>query len=92
MVQPVAKNAEPVRAFVSLTTDRHAGGGYRTIASVLSDDDLRAQMLQDALDELDVFKTKYAALKEMKPVFTAAEKAERKFRRQEPVEPLQAAA
>jgi hypothetical protein len=36
-----------VRAFVSLPSDQVSGGGYRLTAAVLSDDDLRAQLLDD---------------------------------------------
>ena len=36
-----------VRAFVSLTEDQRSGGGYRITADVLSDEQLREQMLYD---------------------------------------------
>lgn len=36
-----------IRAFVSLSTDQHDGGGYRMTANVLSDDNLKAQLLHD---------------------------------------------
>ena len=36
-----------IRAFVSLAPDQHAGGGYRMTADVLSDDDLKAQLLYE---------------------------------------------
>ena len=36
-----------IRAFVSLAPDQHAGGGYRMMAEVLSDNDLKAQLLHE---------------------------------------------
>jgi len=36
-----------IRAFVSLSTDQYEGGGYRLTANVLSDDNLKAQLLHD---------------------------------------------
>lgn len=36
-----------VRAFVSLSTDQLKGGGYRMTVDVLSDDDLKAQLMHD---------------------------------------------
>lgn len=71
---------EPIRAFVSLSTDRRkpasegqatATGGYRAIESVMSDAQLRAQLLSDALHEMRAFKNKYARLSELREVFAA---------------------
>jgi len=62
-----------IRAFVSLSTDRSNGGGYRGISDVLSDDQMRAVMLEDALRELAFFEAKYRAIKELSPVFIAAD-------------------
>jgi hypothetical protein len=36
-----------VRAFVSLQSDRDAGGGYRLTTTVLSDEDLREELMHD---------------------------------------------
>lgn len=36
-----------IRAFVSLSTDQYSGGGYRMTATVLSDDNLKGQLLHD---------------------------------------------
>jgi hypothetical protein len=67
---------EPVRAFVSLTTDRRAeGGGYRSLPSVLSDGERRRQMLADAFAELAVVRRKYATLAELAAVFEAIDAA-----------------
>jgi hypothetical protein len=70
------KENEPiqVRHFVSLSTDRVHGGGYRAIADVLSDEQMTDQLLADALAELQVFQAKYARLQKLKPVFDAIAK------------------
>lgn len=71
--------SEPVRAFVSLTTDRvKSGGGYRTIAEVMSDDQLREQMLADALTRLKNIQQQYRQLAELSKVWEAVEAAEKK--------------
>ncbi len=36
-----------VRAFVSMAADQNTGGGYRMMVDVLSDDDLKAQLLHE---------------------------------------------
>jgi hypothetical protein len=66
----------PVRVFVSLTPDRdEESGGYRDVVVVLSDKNMRRQMLEDALNELQLFEKKYAHLKELTHVFTASKRA-----------------
>jgi hypothetical protein len=60
----------PVRAFVSLRTDRMIpGGGYRATADVMADAALRKQLLAEALDDADRWKAKYELLTELVPVF-----------------------
>ena len=72
----------PVDVFVSLTTDRYEkGGGYRVMTKVLSDSELREQMLTDALNELSVFEQKYSRLKELAAVFAGIHKVKRIFKR-----------
>ena len=70
---------DPVRAYVSLKTDRYAsGGGYRTISAVLQDKNMRDQMLREALEEFSVYEDKYNRLSELKPIFNAAKKVRQK--------------
>lgn len=66
----------PQRVYVSLTTDRYDddGGGYRPIVRILSDKDLREQLLADAINEMEIFKSKYHGLKELARVFEEMEK------------------
>jgi len=65
---PQSKRATEV--FVSLTPDRKSGG-YRVQTEVLSDRQMLAQLLADALAELELFRQKYARLKELAAVFAA---------------------
>ena len=71
----VTVNIEPntgkeERIFVSLVPDRqNDGGGYRNLISVMSDKDMREQLLSDALAEMEVFRDKYKSLKELAAVF-----------------------
>jgi len=60
-------------AYVSLKADRAlVGGGYRQIVEVLGDAELRGQLLQEALEELETFQVKYDLLqKELDVVFAA---------------------
>jgi hypothetical protein len=69
---------EPVPVFVSLRSDRGQRGGYRTIVSVLSDEGLRQQLLEDALAELETFRKKYGHLRELARVFAASRKVRTK--------------
>lgn len=45
-----------IRAFVSLASDQYAGGGYRMTADVLSDNDLKAELLHDMMVALTKWK------------------------------------
>jgi hypothetical protein len=63
----------PYRMFVSLTSDRK-GSGYREVISVLRHDDRRAEMLQDAINELCYFKSKYGFIKELSEVWTTIDR------------------
>lgn len=66
------------RIWVSLTPDRGNDGGYRSLISVMSDKQLRAQLLQDALDDMRVFEDKYRRLKELASVFSAMKKVRKR--------------
>lgn len=68
-------DSEPVRVFTSLRPDRGSNAGYRLTVDVLSNDDLRAQMLADAKAELQATKRKYHNLQELSSVWDAIEQA-----------------
>lgn len=66
----IEEDVEPVRMFVSLSTDRGTDG-YRGMVDVLSNEDHRQIMLGDALAELKMFQRKYSALTELSKIFMA---------------------
>ena len=59
-------DAAPVKAFISLTTER--GKGYRPIEDVLNATVLRDQMVADAYAEMQAFINKYQSLKAVSDV------------------------
>lgn len=78
-VQILPGVTEPVSVFTSLSTDRSSGGGYRTTVAVCSNAELREQMLQDALHDLNTFQRRYAHLRQLTEVFSAIRKAHRRY-------------
>jgi len=71
------KGSAPV--FVSLKSDRQREhGGYRILTDVLSDAQMREQMLHEALEELNCFQLKYQKLKQLSVVFKAVRQVRRK--------------
>jgi len=72
---PNTEAREPVRAYVSLESDRGNGGGYRTLTSVMSDDDRRAELLLQAKRDAKVFASRYRVLQEMAKVIEEIENA-----------------
>ena len=75
---PQAESGE-IRAYVSLKADREApGGGYRALVDVLKDDELRRQLLAEALEEMEVFRSKYRRLRELAPIFEAAKRVRKR--------------
>lgn len=68
---------EPVRAYVSIASDRvQPGGGYRALAEVMSDDQMRAELVNEALGEVKRWRRKYERLRELVPIFKAIDKVE----------------
>lgn len=65
-VTMIPQSAAPFRAYVSLQHDREQpGGGYRHVADVLTDRQLRTRMLLEANEEMERFVAKYDALDEL---------------------------
>ena len=62
----------PVRAFVSV--EREGARSYASVASAMSDAELRQQLLQRAWAELAAFKRKYGELRELAKVFEAMDR------------------
>lgn len=74
MVPDGAGDTFRIRAFTSLDQDRHEGKGYRPTLSVMSDDEMFAQMEATFQKELSHFERRYALLasaKKYRPVFEA---------------------
>lgn len=70
---------DPVRAYVSVASDRvQPGGGYRALADVMGDDEMRAELVNDALGEVKRWRRKYERLRELVPIFKAIDKVEAK--------------
>lgn len=67
---------KPVRAFVSLSSERKEG--YRAIEYVLRDKRCRTLLLADALKEFQLFENKYKGLHELAGVFEAAAKVRKR--------------
>jgi hypothetical protein len=72
---------EPVRVYVSLTTDRRnpddegTTGGYRNVQEVMSHEQLQRILISDALAELRTLELKYSKLTALADVFNAAREA-----------------
>lgn len=66
---------QPITAYVSLDHDRkQAGGGYRSLQDVLSDNEQRAALLRQAMREAATWREKYKSLKELSDVFAAMDR------------------
>lgn len=76
----VLKNEEkPVRAFVSLQSDRNADGGYRPIQAVLENKEMLDELLAMALKDLIRIKSKYGHLKKLAGVWGEIDKVQQKI-------------
>jgi hypothetical protein len=63
--------ARTVRGFVSVATDRAAGGGYRPIENVLDNPIYRGQLVEQAINDLLGVKKRYEHLPELDPLFAS---------------------
>jgi hypothetical protein len=76
-IETIPQSDNPVEVFVSLSSDRKEGG-YRIQTQVLSDAQMRNQLLADAMAELALFREKYSRLKELASVFKAIRKVSKR--------------
>lgn len=75
-------SSEPERIWVSLRQDREAvGGGYRPLVEVLTDENMRQQLLHEALEDMEYFSRKYARLEELAGVFKEMRRIEQPAQR-----------
>lgn len=63
-----------VRAYASLPTDRSGQGGYRSLVDVMSDKEMRKELLAAAFGELEALQRKYGRLEELTPIFVAMQR------------------
>lgn len=75
------------RAYVSLKSARVAGTGYTPIRRVLSEPELHAELLRNALEDLEGMERRYGHLRELKPIFTALRRVRRRVPREHRVAP-----
>ncbi len=73
---------EPFRAFVSLQRDQQqGGGGYRRTVDVMQTADMREELLDMALADLERFQNRYKQLTELAAVFSAIAKVVKRRKR-----------
>lgn len=78
-----------VRAYVSMMGDRRLpGGGYRSLSDVMASQELRRQLLTQAMREARLWKEKYKNLQELSSVFGAIDEVAQE--QILPVEPTEA--
>lgn len=66
-----APDTEPLRAFVSIKMDE--GREYTSLQAAMSDRELREQVVEEALRELELWKRKYNGFHELAQIFEAIE-------------------
>jgi hypothetical protein len=71
-VEDVGGSALEYQVYVSLESDRKTGG-YRATREVLSDEDLKNQLLMQAKRDMLYWKNRYRTLEVLAPVFRAIE-------------------
>lgn len=65
LIQVHCRDLDGVRTLVSLSIDRVAGGGFRSMQDVLSDKKLKEILLADALEDLRRLEDRYKLLKDL---------------------------
>lgn len=70
-----AESSQAERVFVSLSSDREDGRGYRQTISVMSDEHLKKQLLEDARTDMIRFQKKYAHIQELAEVISIMKRA-----------------
>ena len=72
-VDPNISGNKKLRAFVSISRDRNeTGGGYRSMVEVISDAEMRKELMKEAMQSLSHWEQKYQDLAELKPIMAAA--------------------
>ena len=71
---------EPTRVFVSLKADQRNGDGYRALATVMSDAEMRRMLVDDAIADMRNFRDRYVRIAKLAGVRRAMAKAENTLR------------
>jgi len=69
----------PMRVFCSLKSDRE-NGGYRATVDIMSDSQMKNQLIEDALEDIAIFQKKYNGLRELADVLAAMRRAKKKLK------------
>ena len=80
VVDVSSDGADPARVFVSLKSDQRHGDGYRAMATVLSDAELRQMLVDDAIADMRNFRDRYVRIAKLAGVRRAMAKAEKTLR------------
>jgi len=75
----VLSSGQELQTFVSLSTDRPGRCGYRHTVDVLQDEELKAQLLRDALADMNTFQRRYSELSQLAQLFAAIRKTKKKL-------------
>lgn len=84
LIQLHVVSDQMAETMVSLSIDRKAGGGYRSVSDVVARPDLREIMLQDALADLERLQQRYSRVEALASVWREASVARVKARRARP--------
>lgn len=75
-VEILPRTNTETRVYVSLVSDRIKGGGYRPLKDVMSDAEMRAEMIRQALGDFKRVRDRYQQIRELAPIFEAIESVE----------------
>jgi len=76
-VEILPRTSTETRVYVSLLRDRtKPGGGYRQLLDVMSDEEMRSELVRQALGEFRRVRDRYQQIKELEPIFAAIEQFE----------------
>jgi len=77
-VRVVVDDKPPIRAYVSLVSDRQVGDSYRDIIEVMCTPTLRERLLKQALNEADSWRLRYEQFVELQAICREIVKARQK--------------
>lgn len=69
---PNGAGATPIRAYVSLPSDRATGNGYRAVADVLTDEAAAAEAMRELRRKVMSLRAKYGAWVQIRPALDEA--------------------